>query len=70
MFSIKFFIIGIIFLVFIFQTGYILGVMHIGAPSCGMNPAVRAFVKNSYYRGDKVIGIHEGIDGLIKGLVS
>ena len=44
--------------------------MHIGAPCCGMNAAVRSFVRNMIYRGDVVLGIHGGIDGLIQGEVS
>ena len=51
----------------IVSTGYRLAVMHAGAPCCGMNAAVRAFVRNVIYRGDVVLGIHEGIDGLIQG---
>lgn len=49
------------------QEGYTLAVMHIGAPACGMNAAVRSFVRNSIYRGDTVLGIHDGIEGLIAG---
>jgi 6-phosphofructokinase 1 len=41
--------------------------MHIGAPACGMNAVVRSFVRNSIYRGDTVLGIQEGIEGLIAG---
>lgn len=41
--------------------------MHIGAPACGMNAAVRSFVRNCIYRGDTVLGIHDGIEGLIAG---
>lgn len=41
--------------------------MHIGAPACGMNAAVRSFVRNGIYRGDTVMGIHDGIEGLIAG---
>lgn len=41
--------------------------MHIGAPACGMNAAVRSFVRNCIYRGDKVLGINDGIEGLIAG---
>lgn len=48
-------------------TGYRLAVMHIGAPACGMNAAVRSFVRNCIYRGDVVYGIHDGIEGLIAG---
>lgn len=44
-----------------------MAVMHIGAPACGMNAAVRSFVRNCIYRGDTVLGIHDGIEGLIAG---
>lgn len=49
--------------------GYTLAVMHVGAPACGMNAAVRSFVRNCLYRGDTVYGIHDGIEGLIAGNV-
>jgi len=49
--------------------GYTLAVMHIGAPACGMNAAVRSFVRNCIYRGDTVYGIHDGVEGLIAGNV-
>ncbi|XP_018566953.1 ATP-dependent 6-phosphofructokinase isoform X2 [Anoplophora glabripennis] len=49
--------------------GYTMAVMHIGAPACGMNAAVRSFVRNCIYRGDTVLGIHDGIDGLLAGYV-
>jgi len=45
--------------------GWNLAVMHVGAPSCGMNAAVRSFTKNCYYGGHTPIGIHNGVDGLI-----
>lgn len=47
-----------------------MAVMHIGAPCCGMNAAVRSFVRNCLFRGDTVYGIHDGIEGLIEGNVS
>ncbi|CAG2160179.1 unnamed protein product [Oppiella nova] len=47
--------------------GYRLAVMHAGAPCCGMNAAVRSFARNVIFRGDTVLGIHEGIDGFIEG---
>jgi len=47
--------------------GFNLGVMHIGAPACGMNAAVRSFVRNCIYRGDVVYGIHDGVEGLVEG---
>jgi 6-phosphofructokinase 1 len=34
-----------------------------------MNAAVRSFVRNCIYRGDTVIGIHDGVEGLIDGHV-
>jgi len=49
--------------------GYNLAIMHVGAPACGMNAAVRSFVRNCIYRGDTVYGIHDGFDGLIEGNV-
>jgi 6-phosphofructokinase len=47
-----------------------MAVMHIGAPACGMNAAVRSFVRNCIYRGDTVYGIHDGVEGFIEGNVS
>ncbi|KAF2893327.1 hypothetical protein ILUMI_12846 [Ignelater luminosus] len=49
------------------KEGFTLAVMHIGAPACGMNAAVRSFVRNAIYRGDTVLGIHDGVEGLIAG---
>jgi 6-phosphofructokinase 1 len=43
--------------------------MHAGAPCCGMNAAVRSFVRNCIYRGDTVLGIHDGVEGLVEGNV-
>jgi len=51
------------------QEGYNLAVMHIGAPACGMNAAVRSFVRNCIYRGDTALGIHDGVEGLLAGNV-
>ncbi|KFM71331.1 6-phosphofructokinase, partial [Stegodyphus mimosarum] len=44
-------------------------IMHVGAPCCGMNAVVRSFVRACMFRGDTVLGIHEGFDGLISGNV-
>ncbi|KAG8179599.1 hypothetical protein JTE90_025764 [Oedothorax gibbosus] len=49
------------------KKGCTLAVMHIGAPCCGMNAAVRSFVRNCLFRGDTVYGIHDGIEGLVEG---
>ncbi|XP_050666337.1 ATP-dependent 6-phosphofructokinase isoform X2 [Leptidea sinapis] len=47
--------------------GLTLAIMHVGAPACGMNAAVRSFVRNCIYRGDTVLGIHDGVEGFISG---
>lgn len=51
------------------QGFFTLGVILIGAPACGMNAAVRSFVRNCLYRGDTVLGINDGVEGLIEGNV-
>ncbi|CAH0724876.1 unnamed protein product, partial [Brenthis ino] len=47
--------------------GLTLAVLHVGAPACGMNAAVRSFVRNCIYRGDTVLGVHDGVEGFIAG---
>ena len=37
----------------------------IGAPCCGMNAAVRSFVRNAILGGHKPFGVNNGFDGLI-----
>jgi len=49
------------------EGGYNLAVVHVGAPACGMNAAVRSFVRNCIYRGDNVYGVHDGFDGFVEG---
>ncbi|KAH9408733.1 hypothetical protein TYRP_011001 [Tyrophagus putrescentiae] len=49
------------------KTGFRLGVIHCGAPCCGMNAAVRSFVRNVIFRGDTVLAIYDGFDGLVAG---
>merc|ERR1719436_1433281 len=51
-------------------TGWNLAVMHIGAPCCGMNAAVRSFARNCLISGNHPIGIHNGIDGLLNSEVT
>jgi 6-phosphofructokinase 1 len=46
-------------------SNYNLGVMYVGAPSCGMNAAARAFVRIARTHGYNVLGIHYGFDGLV-----
>ncbi|KAK3743342.1 hypothetical protein QZH41_013914 [Actinostola sp. cb2023] len=50
-------------------TGFVLAVMNIGAPAGGMNAAVRAYVRGALYEGHEVLGIRDGIDGLLAGQV-
>lgn len=47
--------------------GHVFAVMHVGAPCCGMNAAVRSFVRNCLCQGNTVYGIHDGIEGLVGG---
>merc|ERR1719259_394269 len=49
------------------EGGYNLAVVHVGAPACGMNAAVRSFVRNCIFRGDNVFGVHDGFQGLLEG---
>lgn len=44
-----------------------LGVIHVGAPCCGMNAAVRSFVRNCIITGHVPLGIHNGVEGLVSG---
>ncbi|KFD72511.1 hypothetical protein M514_15347 [Trichuris suis] len=44
-----------------------LAVMNVGSPSCGMNAAVRCFVRMGLYHGCKVYAIKDSFQGLIKG---
>ena len=55
---------------FFLQTGFTLAIMNVGAPACGMNAAMRSFVRLGLTEGYKVLGIHDGFDGLIAGDVS
>ncbi|KAL5013131.1 hypothetical protein ScPMuIL_007401 [Solemya velum] len=50
-------------------TGKKLAVMNIGAPACGMNAAVRSFVRMALTKGYTVLGIHDSFDGLLYGNV-
>lgn len=46
---------------------YVLAVMNIGAPACGVNSAIRSFVRYSSIRNSKikVLGIQDGFEGLM-----
>lgn len=44
-----------------------LAVINVGAPCCGVNAAVRSFVRTCISGGHTAFGIHNGIEGLIKG---
>ena len=47
-------------------TGHNLAVLHVGAPACGMNAAVRSFVRNCIAGGNRAFGVHNGIEGLVE----
>ncbi len=49
------------------QYSYTFAVMNIGAPACGVNSAVRSFVRNGIWKGCKILGIQDGFEGLVKG---
>lgn len=46
---------------------YRFAVMQVGAPACGVNSCISAFVRIMLREGHQVVGICEGIDGLISG---
>ena len=48
-------------------TGHNLAVLHVGAPACGMNAAVRSFVRNCIAGGNTALAVHNGIEGLVEG---
>lgn len=49
--------------------GLRIAVMHSGAPSPGMNPAVRAIVRLGLHKGHTMLAIYEGFGGLVNGEV-
>lgn len=48
---------------------YVLGVMNVGSPASGVNSVVRSFVRHAFVRNCRVLGIQDGFEGLVKGLV-
>ena len=54
----------------IFQFPYNMAVINVGAPACGMNAAMRAFVRLSLTNGYGVMGIRFGFEGLVQDNVS
>ena len=49
------------------QFHYTLAVMNVGAPACGINSAVRSFVRHSVWKGCRALAIHDGFEGLVTG---
>jgi len=47
-----------------------LAVVNIGAPACGMNAAMRAFVRLGLTNGYGILGIHYGLEGLLSDNVT
>ena len=52
------------------QRHYNLAVMNVGAPACGMNAAVRSFVRLTLAAGNNVLAVRYGFDGLLMDNVS
>ena len=48
-----------------FQYPFNLGLINVGAPACGMNAAMRAFVRLALTKGFGVLGIRYGFEGLL-----
>lgn len=48
---------------------YTFAVMNVGAPACGINSAVRSFVRHGVWQGCKILSIIDGFDGLVNGHV-
>ncbi|CAH8620502.1 unnamed protein product [Schistosoma rodhaini] len=44
-----------------------IGIVNVGAPACGINAVIRGFTRLGITKGYKIIGIHEGFSGLVKG---
>ena len=44
---------------------YTFGVLNVGAPACGINSAVRSFVRHGVWKGCKILAINDGFGGLI-----
>ena len=44
--------------------------MTVGAPACGMNSCIRAFVRLCLFAGHKMKAIHDSFVGLVAGRVS
>ena len=49
------------------QYHYTFAVMNVGAPACGVNSAVRSFVRNGIWKGCKILAVQDGFEGLVKG---
>ena len=52
----------------IFQ-GYRFAVLTIGAPAAGINAAVGAFARSAIYQGHTVLGVKDGMKGLVENQV-
>ncbi len=49
------------------QYEYTFAVMTVGAPACGINSAVRSFVRNGIWKGCRILAIQDGFEGLVQG---
>lgn len=46
-----------------------MAVLNIGAPACGVNSAVRSFVRHGIGKGCRIYAVLDGFEGLVQGLV-
>lgn len=46
-----------------------MAVMNVGAPAAGMNAAVRSTVRIGLIHGHRMLGVHDGFEGLAFGMV-
>ncbi len=49
---------------------YNFAVINVGAPACGVNAAVKSFVRHGMNKGCTIYAVYDGFDGLVKGDVS
>ncbi len=44
-------------------------VINVGAPACGVNSAIRSFVRHGVFKSCNVFAVLDGFEGLVKGQV-
>ena len=49
------------------KCSFTFAVINVGAPACGINSAVRSFVRHGVWKGCKILAIYDGFEGFVKG---